>query len=79
VPAVTATLLWLKRANRLLDRLKWCRLRCLPVLCSDGKYAEAARALAAELQNFPRSRAALSLLGYCYYYMQVRWHVLMGV
>jgi len=23
-----------------------------------------------ELQNFPRSRAALSLLGYCYYYLQ---------
>lgn len=45
-----------------------CACLCL---CSDGKYAEAARALASELQNFPRSRAALSLLGYCYYYMQV--------
>ena len=42
----------------------------------DGKYAEAARALAAELQNFPRSRAALSLLGYCYYYMQVCFGIL---
>lgn len=36
----------------------------------DGKHAEAARILSAELQNFPRSRAALSLLGYCYYQMQ---------
>lgn len=39
-------------------------------LIRDEKYAEAARVLSMELQNFPRSRAALSLLAYCYYYMQ---------
>ena len=33
----------------------------------EGKYAEAIELLTAELANFPRSRAALSLLGYCYY------------
>ncbi len=33
-------------------------------------YDEAVRILTVELQNFPRSRAALSLLGYCYYQMQ---------
>ena len=43
----------------------------LVVVFREGKYADAARGLSAELQNFPRSRAALSLLGYCYYYMQV--------
>lgn len=36
----------------------------------DQKYTEAVRILTIELQNFPRSRAALSLLGYCYYQMQ---------
>ena len=36
----------------------------------DGKHADAARVLTLELQNFPRSRAALSLLGHCYYAMQ---------
>mmetsp|Transcript_13358 Transcript_13358/g.21188 ORF Transcript_13358/g.21188 Transcript_13358/m.21188 type:complete len:653 (+) Transcript_13358:44-2002(+) len=36
----------------------------------DGRYDEAVRILTFELQNFPRSRAALSLLGYCYYQMQ---------
>merc|ERR1719409_1517551 len=36
----------------------------------EQKYDEAARTLQFELQNFPRSRAALSLLAYCYYYMQ---------
>ena len=36
----------------------------------DGKYTEAVRLLTVELQSFPRSRAALSLLGYCYYKMQ---------
>mmetsp|Transcript_16108 Transcript_16108/g.32071 ORF Transcript_16108/g.32071 Transcript_16108/m.32071 type:complete len:646 (+) Transcript_16108:16-1953(+) len=35
----------------------------------DGNYIEAVRILQYELQNFPRSRAALSLLGYCYYHM----------
>ena len=36
----------------------------------DGKYSECAAVLEVELQNFPRSRAALSLLAYCQYYMQ---------
>ena len=48
------------------------------VVTREGKYADAARGLSAELQNFPRSRAALSLLGYCYYYMQVRCQDSMG-
>jgi len=30
-------------------------------------YAEAARVLVIQLQSFPRSRAGLSLLGFCYY------------
>ena len=33
----------------------------------EAKYSEAIELLSAELANFPRSRAALSLLGYCYY------------
>jgi len=33
-------------------------------------YGEAARVLVIQLQQFPRSRAGLSLLGYCYYQMQ---------
>ena len=36
----------------------------------DKKYEEVVRLLSVELQNFPRSRAALSLLGHCYYMMQ---------
>ena len=36
----------------------------------DGKHAEAVRLLTLELQSFPRSRPALSLLGYSYYQMQ---------
>ena len=39
-------------------------------LILEGKYGEAARLLQVELQNFPRSRAALSLLGFCFYYLQ---------
>ena len=39
-------------------------------LIRDGKYSEATRILTTQLQNFPRSRAALSLLGYCFYQMQ---------
>jgi tetratricopeptide repeat protein 30 len=34
----------------------------------EGKYLEAIDILQLEIQNFPRSRAALSLLGYCYYH-----------
>jgi len=37
-------------------------------LIKDEEYAEAIRILEYELQNFPRSRAALSLLGYCHYH-----------
>jgi len=36
----------------------------------DGKYQESIRILDAELRQFPKSRAALSLLGYCYYFVQ---------
>lgn len=39
-------------------------------LILEQKYGEAARLLQLELQNFPRSRAALSLLGFCFYYLQ---------
>ena len=34
----------------------------------DHRYNEAIEILESELQNFPRSRAALSLLGYCFYH-----------
>jgi hypothetical protein len=37
----------------------------------DGKYTEVVKVLNTELQSHPKSRAALSLLGYCYYYQQV--------
>ena len=33
----------------------------------EGRYAEAIQILEFERQNFPRSRAALSLLGHCYF------------
>jgi tetratricopeptide repeat protein 30 len=33
----------------------------------EQRYADAIDILSIEYQNFPRSRAALSLLGYCYY------------
>ena len=39
-------------------------------LVADGKHTEVVQILSHELQNFPRSRAALSLLGYCYYQLQ---------
>jgi hypothetical protein len=39
-------------------------------LIREQKYGDAINLLNVELQNFPRSRAALSLLGYCYYYLQ---------
>lgn len=39
-------------------------------LIRDVRYADAARVLTLQLQSFPRSRAALSLLAYCYYQMQ---------
>eukprot|EP00899_Mesostigma_viride_P015377 jgi/Mesvir1/23840/Mv10645-RA.1 len=37
-------------------------------LIKDGKCADAIKILQRELQNFPKSRAVLSLLGYCYYF-----------
>jgi hypothetical protein len=40
-------------------------------LIAEHKFADAAQVLALELQSFPRSRAALSLLAFCYYHMQV--------
>jgi|GEM_PF-2449075 len=39
-------------------------------LIKEGKYAEVISKLTLELQNFPRSRAALSLLAYSYYMLQ---------
>jgi len=39
-------------------------------LIRDGKYKVAVDILDQELQHHPNSRAGLSLLGYCYYYMQ---------
>ena len=39
-------------------------------LINDGKYSEAIDALQQELEGFPGSRAALSLLGYCHYMIQ---------
>ena len=39
-------------------------------LIKEKKYDEVVRILSIELQGLPRSRAALSLLGYCYYMMQ---------
>eukprot|EP00611_Tribonema_gayanum_P021738 TRINITY_DN4238_c0_g1_i1.p1 TRINITY_DN4238_c0_g1~~TRINITY_DN4238_c0_g1_i1.p1 ORF type:complete len:650 (-),score=302.97 TRINITY_DN4238_c0_g1_i1:45-1994(-) len=36
----------------------------------EGRYADAIQLLNFQLQSFPRSRAALSLLGYCYYQTQ---------
>lgn len=39
-------------------------------MIKEQKYEEAIEILTLEMQTFPRSRAALSLLGYCYYMMQ---------
>ncbi len=36
----------------------------------DQQYMEAIQILSYQLQMFPRSRAALSLLAYCYYHIQ---------
>ena len=36
----------------------------------EGKYADVIEKLSFELQNFPNARAALSLLGHCYYMLQ---------
>lgn len=39
-------------------------------LMSEGKYQEVIQILEVQLESFPSNRAALSLLGYCYYYLQ---------
>ncbi|XP_072037148.1 intraflagellar transport protein 70A-like [Amphiura filiformis] len=39
-------------------------------LIREGKYSDAIQILSVEIQNHPRSRAALSLLGYCYFHVQ---------
>ena len=39
-------------------------------MIKEQKYPEAIKILDIELQSFPRSRAALSLLGHCYYMLQ---------
>ncbi|XP_029789157.1 tetratricopeptide repeat protein 30A-like [Suricata suricatta] len=39
-------------------------------LIRDSRYAQAVQLLGGELQRSPRSRAGLSLLGYCYYRLQ---------
>lgn len=39
-------------------------------LIAEQKYAEVVQILEAQLEQFPVNRAALSLLGYCYYYQQ---------
>lgn len=39
-------------------------------LIREQKYHDVIRILTTEVQNHPKSRAALSLLGYCYYYTQ---------
>ena len=39
-------------------------------LIREEKFQEAVQVLSNQLQNFPRSRAALSLLAYCYYHLQ---------
>jgi tetratricopeptide repeat protein 30 len=36
----------------------------------DGRYLDVIKILSNEMQTFPKSRAALSLLGYCYYQIQ---------
>jgi tetratricopeptide repeat protein 30 len=39
-------------------------------LITEGKYQECISLLEPQLENFPMNRAALSLLGWCYYYLQ---------
>lgn len=36
----------------------------------DQRYGEAVKLLNEELERYPNSRAGLSLIGHCYYYMQ---------
>ncbi len=46
------------------------KTQAIYTLIRDQKYAEAVKILTTEIQTHPKSRAGLSLLGYCYYYMQ---------
>lgn len=46
------------------------KTQCVYTMIRDQKYADAVTFLNTELSNHPRSRAALSLLGHCYYHMQ---------
>ncbi|XP_038064381.1 tetratricopeptide repeat protein 30A-like [Patiria miniata] len=39
-------------------------------MIKESKYVDAIQILSQELQNHPKSRAALSLLGYCYFHVQ---------
>jgi tetratricopeptide repeat protein 30 len=39
-------------------------------LIRDLKYDEAIKILTGQLQHFPKNRAALSLIAYCYYHAQ---------
>ncbi|XP_033631119.1 tetratricopeptide repeat protein 30A-like [Asterias rubens] len=39
-------------------------------MIKESKYVDAIQILSQELQNHPKSRAALSLLGYCYFHIQ---------
>jgi hypothetical protein len=53
-------------------------------LMRETKYAEVIQILQQQLANFPGNRAALSLLGYCYYYLQdygnaSNWYILIAI
>jgi tetratricopeptide repeat protein 30 len=39
-------------------------------MIGEGKHQEVVLIIEAQLELFPMNRAALSLLGYCYYYLQ---------
>jgi tetratricopeptide repeat protein 30 len=39
-------------------------------LIKEQRHAEVVKLISGELQNFPKSRAALSILAYCYYQVQ---------
>lgn len=50
-------------------------------LIKNGKHQDAVQILEGQLEQHPLSRAPLSLLGHCYYYLQefqaaVQWYVL---
>ncbi|RCN40236.1 tetratricopeptide repeat protein [Ancylostoma caninum] len=51
--------------------MEWLVFVVLRIAIKEGKYTEVIRVLQYEVQRAPSNRAALSLLGYCYYYCQV--------